>query len=98
MNEGERMASKPVPMTFGLVTETKNSPKKRSSAPKRTPLPTCPKCGAQMHGWNMKFNDYNDEGNLVEGYRCDDCGKKFTISYEGRTERSHWWYDEDGGW
>lgn len=93
------MATRPVPMTFGLVTEDTKSPKKKPAKKKPTGKKIhpvyCPQCGKEMCGWNLKFNDKDFEGHLVEGYRCDECGKKFTITYEGRTDRSHWWLDDD---
>lgn len=77
-------------MTFGLVSESK---KKKRAKPKMKPMPTCPKCGTQMFAWNMKRNGIQN-GQLYENYACENCGKRFSITYEGPNETYDWWYDQ----
>ena len=56
--------------------------------------PECPRCHASMIAVDMKFNDFDKNGNLYEFYDCPACGHNFTITYEGPNDSFHWWYDE----
>lgn len=72
----------------------KNEKNVRSKS-RKVETPDCPKCHKHTTSSDMKYNGYDDEGNLYESYRCPHCGTRFTISYEGDDEDYEWWYDMD---
>ena len=82
------------PMTFGLVSDNKKAPAKKKAKPASIiTMPTCPKCHKQMWATEMKVNGKDWEGNYYELYHCSGCGHRFSVTYEGPSDRYHWRYD-----
>lgn len=71
-------------------------PSKRvKSRSRKIRYPSCPRCGAKTNSTDMKYNDFDDYGNLFECYVCPECPTRFSITYDGDNENCDWEYDQD---